>query len=344
MELLNKLLLPNHALYRYAGFLVMYFEGQAPTDGPSLKAAIDIYDIEDVYNKCLGFATLRSDGTGSGSVILTQMTDRVALKGSPFNYFTKYALTAVPTLQLGSPPDRIAVCGGTEPYAKVGKLGMAGICRMHLMPWAGLDGMATDVPRCLGVSSELAQPSSGSMAMEWEWEVAREFGGILRAGSDALLNAGTHTLAVDAWVNEAWEQVLAPQTRAGNVNTATHHRFTKNVVTTKLRLRWSTQPGSYSNGSHGCIPLEVKTSVPAPKAVPSIQWAALLPLDRYDSGAVVWKFLERKDLPIPMLVGKVGGPGDGAGFDIIISQKDGLLSSDLPTVTGVKLNCVNAKE
>lgn len=343
MELHNKLLLPNHALYRYAGFLVMYFGGQAPTDGASLKAAIDIYDFEDMYNKCLGFATLRSDPATIGSVTLTQMTDRVALKGSPINYFIKYALTAVPTLQLGSPPDRIAVCGGTEPYAKVGKLGMAGLCRMHLMQWAGLDGMATDVPRCLGVSNDLIQPGAGKMSMEWEWDVAREFGGILRSGSDYLLNPGEHTLAVDAWVNGAWEQVLAPQTRPQNGNTAIHHLFTKNVVTTKLRLRWSTMAGTYSNGSHGCIPLEVKASTPAPKAVPPIEWAALVPLNRY-SGAAVWKKLERKDLPIPMLVGKVGGPGDGAGFDIIISQKDGLLSSDLPTVTGVKLNCVNAKE
>ena len=344
MELHNKLLLPNHALNRFAGFLVMYFGGPAPTDGPSLKSAIDIYDFEDMYNKCLGFATLRSDGVSSGSVVLTQMTDRVALKGSSINYFIKYALTAVPTLQLGSPPDRIAVCGGTDPYAKVGKLGMAGICRMHLMPWAGLDGMSNEVPRCLGVSYELAQVTAGAMSMEWEWDVPREFGGILRAGADAALGAMPHTLAVDAWVNGAWEQVLAPQTRPWN-GAQLHHVFTRNVTTTKLRLRWSTNAGSYSNGSHGCIPLETKTSVPAPKAVPTVEWAALIPMDRYyDSGAVAWKLLERKDLPIPMLVGKVGGPGDGAGFDIIISKKEGLMSSDLPTVTGVKLNCVNAKE
>lgn len=343
MELLNKLLLPNHALNRYAGFLVMYFGGQAPTDGPSLKSAIDIYDFEDMYNKCLGFATLRLDGTSSGSVILTQMTDRVALKGSPFNYFTKYALTAVPTLQLGSPPDRIAVCGGVDPYTKVGKLGMAGICRMHLMPWAGLDGMQNDVPRCTGVSYELAQVGAGAMSMEWEWDAAREFGGILRSGTDMALNAGAHTLAVDAWVNGAWEQVLAPQTRATN-NPQIHHVFTRNVTTTKLRLRWSTQAGSYPNGSHGCIPLETKTSVPAPKSVPTIGWAALIPLDRYDNGVAGWKLLERKDLPVPMLVGKVGGPGDGVGFDVILSKKEGLMSNELPTVTGVKLNCVNAKE
>lgn len=344
MELHNKLLLPNHALNRYAGFLVMYFGGQAPTDGPSLKSAIDIYDFEDMYNKCLGFATLRLDGTGSGSVILTQMTDRVALKGSPINYFIKYALTAVPTLQLGSPPDRIAVCGGTDPYAKVGKLGMAGICRMHLMPWAGLDGMSNEVPRYLGVSYELAQVTAGAMSMEWEWDVPREFGGILRAGADAALGAMPHTLAVDAWVNGAWEQVLAPQNRPWN-GVQLHHVFTRNVTTTKLRLRWSTNAGSYSNGSHGCIPLETKTSVPAPKAVPTVEWAALIPMDSYyGSGAVAWKFLERKDLPIPMLVGKVGGPGDGVGFDVILSKKEGLMSNELPTVTGVMLNCVNAKE
>jgi hypothetical protein len=269
------------------------------------------------------------------------MTDRVALKGSPINYFVKYALTAVPTLQLGSPPDRIAVCGGTEPYAKVGKLGMAGICRMHLMPWAGLDGMATDVPRCLGVSSEIAHPSSGSMAMEWEWDTAREFGGILRAGGDNLIVSNPNTIAVDAWVNGAWEQVLAPQTRPFN-GVQMHHVFTKNVVTTKLRVRWSTQSGNY-NGCHGCIPLEVKASAPAAKSVPTIEWAVLVPFDFYSTAAIV-KVIERKDLPIPMFVAKVGGPGDGQGFDLILSQKAGLVSSDLPAVTGLKLTNTNAKE
>ena len=343
MELLNKLLLPNHALSRYSGFLVLYFGGQAPTDGPSLKAAIDIYDIEDVYNKCLGFATLRSDGVDKGSVILTQMTDRVALKGSPINYYVKYALTAVPTLQLGSPPDRIAVLEGTDPYAKVGKLNMAGMCRMHLMPWAGLDGMATNVPRCLGVSNELAQVGAGTMAMEWEWDVAREFGGILRSGSDTTLTPATHTLAVDAWVNGAWEQVLAPQYRNWSASAAIHHVFTRNVTTNKLRLRWSTPAGSYSNGCHGCIPLETKTSAPAPKAVPTIGWAVMLPLAA-NSLKSAWKLMERKDAPLPMLVAKVGGPGDGVGFDMILSKKEGLVSSDMPTVTGVKLNTNNAKE
>jgi hypothetical protein len=54
--------------------------------------------------------------------------------------------------------------------------------------------------------------------------------------------------------------------------------------------------------------------------------------------------MERKDLPIPMFVAKVGGPGDGAGFDLILSQKAGLVSSDLPSVTGLKLTNTNAKE
>ena len=54
--------------------------------------------------------------------------------------------------------------------------------------------------------------------------------------------------------------------------------------------------------------------------------------------------MDRKDAPLPMLVAKVGGPGDGAGFDMILSKKEGLVSSDMPTVTGVKLNTNNAKE
>ena len=340
MELLNKLLMPNHSISRYAGFLALYFSGPAPTDAASLKAAIDIYDFEDIYNKCLGFATLRDGNVVGGTLDVTQMQDRVALKGSPINYYIKYAMTAIPTLQLGSPPDRIAVCNGADPYAKVGKLGMAGICRMHLMPWAGLDGSvpATDIPRSLG----MAPPELGSaMAMEWEWSSAREFGGILRAGSDATIYNVANTLAVDAWVNGAWEQVLAPQTRPTS-SVQVHHLFTKNVVTNKLRLRWSTVAGNL-NGCHGCIPLEVKASVPAAKSVPTIEWAVLVPFDLYNTAAIA-KIMERKDLPIPMFVGKVGGPGDGQGFDVILSQKAGLVSSDLPTVTGIKLNNVNAKE
>lgn len=338
MELLNKLLMPNHSISRYAGFLVMYFGGTPPTDAASLKAAIDIYDFTDMYNKCLGFATLRDGNVVGGSLELTQAQDRVALKGSPINYYIKYSLSAVPTLQLGSPPDRIALCNGADPYAKLGKLGMAGITRMHLMPWAGADNMATDIPRCLGISPDLI---GGAIAMEWEWNVAREFGGILRAGADTIIQNGPHTLAVDAWVNGAWEQVLAPVTKAASA-AQTHHTFTKNVVTTKLRLRWSTASG-YANGCHGCIPLEVKASVPAAVAVPNIEWAVLVPFDLYSTSAQ-WKILERKELPVPLFAGKVGGPGDGQGFDVILSQKTGLMSSDMPTVTGIKLNTVNAKE
>ena len=338
MELHNKLLMPNHSLSRYAGFLAMYFGGPAPTDAASLKAAIDIYDFEDVYNKCLGFATLRSMGVSSGSLDVIQAQDRVSLKGSPINYFIKYAMTAIPTLQLGSPPDRIAVCNGADPYDKVGKLGMAGVTRMHLMPWAGLDGTnpAHEIPRNLGMTLDIG----AVMAMEWEWSDAREFGGILRAGADVYLSNIPHNLAVDAWVDGAWEQVLAPVTRPVN-SAQVHHLFTKNVVTTKLRLRWSTNH-SY-NACHGCIPLEVKASTPAAKSVPTIEWAVLVPFDGYTANSFT-KTLERKDLPIPMFVANVGGPGDGAGFDLILSQKAGLVSSDLPSVTGLKLTNTNAKE
>lgn len=339
MELFNKLLLPNHAISRYAGYLVMFMTGAAPTDAASLKAAIDIYDIEDIYNKCVGFATLRIPSTASGSADLSQAPERTALKGSPINYFIKYALTAVPNLQLGAAPDKIALHNGVDPYAKLDKLGMAGICRMHLMPWAGLDAMATDIPRCLGLTSDAV--AVNAQCMVWEWNAAREFGGILRSGADTVLYNASHTLAVDAWVNGAWEQVLAPQTRPTS-SAQIHHLFTKNVVTTKLRLRWSTTSG-YTNGCHGCIPLEVKASTPAPVAVPNIEWAVLLPLDAYPN-VIVAKIMERKDVPVPLLAAKVGGPGDGVGFDMIISKKTGLLSTDLPTVTGVKLNVVNAKE
>lgn len=338
MELHNKLLMPNHAISRYAGFLAMYFGGPAPTDAASLKAAIDIYDFEDVYNKCLGFATLHSMAAASGTLDVSQAQDRVSLKGSPIKYSIPYAMTAIPTLQLGSPPDRIAVCNGAAPYAKVGKLGMAGITRMHLMPWAGLDGSwpATNIPRSLGLTIDIG----AVMAMEWEWSDAREFGGILRSGADAQLNNIPHTLAVDAWVDGAWEQVLAPVTRP-NYSAQVHHLFTKNVVTTKLRLRWSTTH-TY-NACHGCIPLEVKASTPAAKSVPTIEWAVLVPFDGYTIDNFT-KTMERKDLPIPMFVANVGGPGDGAGFDLILSQKAGLVSSDLPSVTGLKLTNTNAKE
>lgn len=338
MELHNKLLMPNHSHTRYAGFLAMYFGGPAPTDVASLKAAIDIYDFEDVYNKCLGFATLRSMRASSGSLDVIQSQDRVSLKGSPIKYSIPYDMTALPTLQLGSPPDRIAVCSGATPYAKVGKLGMAGITRMHLMPWAGLDGSnpQVSIPRSLGMTLDIG----AVMAMEWEWSDVREFGGILRSGADLQLFNIPHNLAVDAWVNGAWEQVLAPVNRPVN-SVQVHHLFTKNVVTTKLRLRWST---NYNyNACHGCIPLEVKASTPAAKSVPTIEWAVLVPFDGYTPSNFT-KTMERKDLPIPMFVAKVGGPGDGAGFDLILSQKAGLVSSDLPSVTGLKLTNTNAKE
>ena len=339
MELHNKLLMPNHSQTRYAGFLAMYFGGPAPTDAASLKAAIDIYDFEDVYNKCLGFATLRSLAVSSGSLDVNQAQDRVSLKGSPIKYGIPYDITAT-ELQFGSPPDRIAVANGADPYDKVGKLGMAGITRMHLMPWAGLDGIKPPayIPRSLGMSRTMGNV----MAMEWEWSEAREFGGILRSGSDGQLANMAHILAVDAWVSGAWEQVLSPQTRAANTDQL-HHLFTKNVVTSKLRLRWST---NYTyNACHGCIPLEVKASTPAAKSVPTIEWAVLVPFDYYiQQRADAADVLDRKDLPIPMFVAKVGGPGDGAGFDLILSQKAGLVSSDLPSVTGLKLTNTNAKE
>lgn len=331
------------------GFLALYMQGTAPKNADELKAAIDIYDFLDVYNKSLGVAHYAMLSANSGQVVganLTQVAARVALKKGVFDY--NIPSTVHPAGTAKAPlPDRIFACETVAPFSRLDTraLGMASIYAANMAPWLTMDG--SNVPLYPGKS--IGQPHLGTTTcQEFEWDTARTLTGVIRPTSYGIYSIANQVIVVEAWNGSDWDTVLPSNSKTSSITSFTYHAFSTPVTTTKLRVRWSASVNNDRNYAypHGIVPVEQSDTAPAPVQVPDIGWAVLVPMYGriLPAPAVDSVRFNKANAPVPMYVCSVGGPGDGAEFDLILSKNTQLSSSDMPGMTGVRLNGANITE
>lgn len=350
MEFHKEYLLPNHGLTDKAGMLALYMGGPAPTTEAALKAAIDIYDFQDMYAKCLGVSSLSLAGAANASVTLTQSSGRIAMKKCAFDYAFSGAMNgAIPAdMKKASIPDKMFLCNVTTPFARATNLGASSFWSNNVAPWLTYEGSNNHAYPTFPGRSGMFDIGLTS-CVEFEWDAPRNFGGVLRSGNYGAYSSGaSYALVVEAWNGTAWEVVRSSVSISYNVTTVTYVPFTKRIVTNKLRFL-VTPYRSTSNTCwpQGLVPLEVTADAPAPVAPPDITWAILLPM-MGASFPIQQPALSRlTDLsnPVPLYACTVGGPGESApAVDIVLSKCRGLSATDLPAVSGLRLMTSNLME
>lgn len=333
------------------GFQCLLMPGTCPTTAAELKAAVDIYDIQDMWNKSIGFLSVDMLRAGSAQtdgqrVACTQVAKKTALKKGDLDYGVTLAAAEVSAgLRLASIADKIYLCAKDAPYNRLSeKTGMAGLFMTNMFPWsyyAGNYGVVTDGPYFAGQSNHPESKTVG--CTEFEWDTPRNFAGIMRCS--VRIQPSNYFLlyyTVEAWnsATQAWEVVLPKVTAYGSAYAA-YLAFTKRIVTTKLRIIWDTTNSAGGNAfsiPFGCLPVEVAADAPAAEAVPDIGWAIMLPFfgSNGPAAAAMAKY-SNPSYPVPALIAKVGGPGDSTGYELILSKRAGLVSTDKPTCTGLTI-------
>lgn len=330
------------------GFQCLLMPGTCPTTAAELKAAVDIYDIQDMYAKSVGFLSVDMLRAGSAQadgqrVACTQVAKKTALKKGDLDYgVTLEAAEVSAGLRLASIADKIYLCRKDAPYDRLSeKAGMAGLFMTNMFPWsfyAGNYGMWSEGPYYAGPSRHADSRSMG--CTEFEWDTPRNFAGIMRCSSRLQTGNYFHIYySVEAWnsTTQAWETVIAKFAQYG-AQSAAYVAFSKRVVTTKLRIIWDATNSSSGASSlpFGCLPVEVAADAPAPSAVADIGWAIMLPFFGANTpgGADAMAKYNNTAYPVPALIAKVGGPGDSTGFELILSKRTGVMSTDKLTCTG----------
>lgn len=326
------------------GMLALHMTGPVPSDGEELKAAIDIYDIQDIYAKCLGVQMiyLAKGVAEGGSVMLTDIPSRVAWKKGDFDFGVgTVANNLIPAdMRKASLPDKVHLCNASAPFARItDKLGMGGVTVFRTVPWVFYDG-GTQV--CFAGPTTHAEAQATSV-IEYEWLTERNFGGLLRGYTNKVSASNGYTLSVEAWndVSKAWDEVLAPIAKAGGLTTSNYVAFTSKVRTKRLRVKcvytgsWGTINGCFP---HGVIPLEVIADAPALSLIPDITWTVLIPFNGGNFTAVsntVISNINDVSYPVPMLVGRTGLAGS-PDVEIILSKVSGLMTNEKPTFVANK--------
>lgn len=350
MELHKDLILGNlPTTSNLVGFLSLYMKGAAPTSASELKAAIDIYDFLDIYNKSIGVAyystTSANSGQTSGATI-NQTAGKVALKNGPLDFAIPSGVLPAGTSK-ASIPDRIFACETSAPFTRLDShaLGMASIYAANMAPWLTFDSSAP--PPHPGKS--IGQPHLGvTTCQEFEWDKPRTLTGVIRSSSSGISSGSAQTLVVEAWNGSAWDTVLPLNSKTSATTLITYHAFSAPVTTNKLRLLWASTIVSSQNFTyqHGVVPVEQSAASPAPVPVPDIEWAVLIPMHgkiHPTANANAARF-NKHDAPVPMYVCRVGGPGDSGEFDLILSKNTQLTSTDAPGMSGVRFNGANITE
>lgn len=333
------------------GFQCLLMPGSYPTTAAELKAAVDIYDIQDMWNKSVGYLSvdmIRSGSTQADGpkVSCTQVAKKTALKKGDLDYGV--TLTAAETsagLRLASIADKVYLCRKTAPYDRITeKTGMAGLFMTNMFPWAHYAAnysAAADGVIYAGQSNHEDGRTMG--CTEFEWDTPRNFAGMVRCS--CRIQPSNYFLiyyTVEAWnsATQAWEVVIPKVTAYGSAYAA-YNAFNKRITTTKLRIIWDTTNSAGGNAfsiPFGCLPVEVAADAPAPVAVPDIGWAIMLPFFGSNApGAASMVKYNDPSYPIPAIIAKVGGPGDNVGFDLILSKRTGITSTDKITCTGVTI-------
>lgn len=346
MELYKELLM-SHAGGGGSGMLALYMGGTAPTTGEELKAAVDIYNFQDMYAKCLGISLLSMAGAGNAS-ILSQVSGKIAMKKNAFDFALQARVSSViPADMKKAPiPDRMFLCEVAAPKARAENMGVSSFWSNTIAPWLVYEDalLPTTYPIRSG-RSELFDSGLTSV-VEFEWDSPRNFGGVVRSSTYASYT-GNYGLLVEAWNGTDWEVVrpLASVTQSTYPSLAA---FTKRILTTRLRIT-VTYPRTAGAGGipHGIIPLEVIADAPAPVAPADITWTILLPMfgRLFPVTAPMLTRLTDPSHPVPMYAGRVGGPGSGApDVDIVLHKCADLTPDDLPSVSGVRIQSSNLME
>lgn len=328
------------------GFQCLLMPGACPTTAAELKAAVDIYDIQDMYAKSVGFLSVDMLRAGSGQsagprVACTQVAKKTALKKGDLDYGVKLAASEISAgLRLASIADKVYLCSKDAPYNRLTeKAGMAGLFMTNIFPWSYYDGyygVWSEGPYYAGPSRHTDSRSMG--CTEFEWDTPRNFAGIMRCSSRQTGNYFHLYYSVEAWnsTTQAWETVITKFAYYGS-QSAAYVAFSKRIVTTKLRIIWdaTNSYGGASSLPFGCLPVEVAADAPTPSAVADIGWAIMLPFFGANTpGAAAMAKYNNPSYPVPALIAKVGGPGDSTGFELILSKRTGLMSTDKLTCTG----------
>lgn len=326
------------------GFLALWMSGTMPATEAELKAALNIYDISDIYAKSVGHSVLTSSkiAAPSASFSLTQFANKIALKKGDhaFGVSTTYNSLIAADLRRASVPDRLYGCYPIAPFVRKANLGMYGANTLVITPWAYYEGNMPTLPCWIGRSPDSASIS----ATEYEWDNARTFASVM-VGATTIRAVGTCYISVDSWDGTAWETVLNRVAKANDSVATTVMAFTKRVTTTRLRIRVET--GYTEPTPVGVLPIEVTASAPAPAPVADITWAVLIPLfaGQYPSAAISLLDIYNSTLnPVPFYACSVGGPGDSVGFDLILSQNTGLTTDSKPVVSGSTFMSANLVE
>lgn len=357
MELFKDSMLCNtfYSVNRY-GFLAFLMPGPAPSTPAQVKDAFDVYDIQDLYAKCIGLSQIKPAIKSSLSTepvafeLLAVSANAAAMKKGQFDYAIPAAANSlVPgNMRKASLPDKMFLCSGTSPFARLSeKTGMAGAGMMRDSQWMfDINGTACNI---YGGNSH--PESQANYATEYEWDTPRNFGGVIRAGTNGVLAANGYTVAVDAWNGSGWDQVVAPVAKAGAVSTANYIAFAAPVMTTRLRIR-TTFTGTWAIPAaylpHAILPLELIADAPAQVAVPDIGWAVLIPMlgnaQIYNNIAANHATMSDVTGPLPFYVAKVGEAA-GPGIDLVLTKATGLTSDSLPTMAAqAKYLSSNIKE
>lgn len=347
MELHKELIaanLQNSSSWPQLGWLALYIKGEVPTTAEELKAAIDIYSLSDIYAKCHGLQLFGlAKGVAEGHAFqLSNLANKSAFKKCDYDFGVSTASNAlIPAdMKKASLPDRFFPCYATAPFARIAeKLGMAAMGMMRTAPWTYFDGGSG-----IGFSGPTAHAEAQVTAVtEYEWDTARNFGGVLRPYTNKNSASNGFILTVEAWnpATEAWDIVISAVTKAGNLSTANYVAFSKRISTTKLRVQ-TTYTGTYTilNGQfpHGVIPLEVTADAPAPIAPADIKWAVLIPFTACNfasSNLVAASNISNPDYPVPLYVARVGLAADPQA-EIILSKVAGLTVTDKPVLQTTK--------
>lgn len=335
------------------GMLVFLMSGAAPTTPAEVKAAFDVYDIQDLYAKCVGVTqVLQSKGIAEAATfqLAPNGAVRTAFKKGDFDHGVGAPTNALIPVDMrkASIPDRFFFCSKDAPFTRLAaKTGMAGANMLRDLPFQFYE---SGVYGAVAAGNGNHPDSLATYVTELEWDTARNFGGILRSSTAKLGASNGYTVTVEAWNGSAWEVVLAATAKAGAV-AANYVAFTKKISTTKLRIQ-TTVTGTWSIPTcfypHGIIPLEVIADAPAPAAVPTIGWVVMVPMSGYvqvfNTVATMAPTFNDVTGPIPFYVAKAGIAGD-AGAEFIMTKVAGLLNNERPSLAAAtKFIAANIKE
>lgn len=308
--------------------------GQAPTTDIELKAAVDIYDALDMYNKCVCIDSLTSAG-------VTVPTPPNPLNNSYMNQRYLHDTALVPMMKKGQigceqsrlsltatdrVPDRLWVenADGTRRNSK----GHQTVSLFHEFCMQ-VEGWQNGSLYRVSPRSAL---DGNTLYLVQEFDTPFNLSSV-RIGPYAWQGISSITFALDAWVNDAWQQVMAPQAQgnSGKVVDVTP------VLASRFRMRkvYASVTNSYEGGGLTLRSLDEKTEV----ALPPITWCIVIPMGSgpHDLLATSIPAATGSTIPVACEVFTAGGPSD-AGREVAFTKASNLLSTDMPTFVGVTLS------